>query len=142
MTISWSQALAWRMRRHLLEPVGTESVVSFDDDADRLVDRGARRQCGPQVIGEGGVVVVAQCRSHRDGRLLGQHPDQPPVLGAERVRFGCVEVQYSDWFVGHHQRCRQHRADAVPDCDKWVAVPAVLVGQVRRVDDLAGVQRL
>lgn len=26
MTFSWSQALAWRMRRHLLEPVGTESV--------------------------------------------------------------------------------------------------------------------
>ena len=27
MSISWSQALAWRMRRHLLEPVGTESVA-------------------------------------------------------------------------------------------------------------------
>jgi hypothetical protein len=27
MTISWSQALAWRMKRHLLEPVGTESVA-------------------------------------------------------------------------------------------------------------------
>jgi Winged helix DNA-binding domain len=27
MSISWSQALAWRMRRHLLDPVGTESVA-------------------------------------------------------------------------------------------------------------------
>ncbi len=27
MTISWSQALAWRLRRHLLEPVGTGSVA-------------------------------------------------------------------------------------------------------------------
>jgi len=27
MPISWSQALAWRMRRHLLDPVGTESVA-------------------------------------------------------------------------------------------------------------------
>ena len=27
MSITWSQALAFRMRRHLLEPVGTESVV-------------------------------------------------------------------------------------------------------------------
>ena len=26
MAISWSQALAWRMRRHLLDPVGTELV--------------------------------------------------------------------------------------------------------------------
>jgi hypothetical protein len=26
MTITWAQALAWRMRRHLLEPVGRESV--------------------------------------------------------------------------------------------------------------------
>ena len=26
MSISWSQALAWRLRRHLLEPVGSESV--------------------------------------------------------------------------------------------------------------------
>jgi hypothetical protein len=26
MSISWSQALSWRMRRHLLEPVGSESV--------------------------------------------------------------------------------------------------------------------
>ena len=27
MSISWSQALAWRMRRQLLDPVGTESVA-------------------------------------------------------------------------------------------------------------------
>jgi hypothetical protein len=27
MSISWSQALAWRMRRHLLDPIGTESVA-------------------------------------------------------------------------------------------------------------------
>lgn len=27
MSISWSQALAWRMKRHLLEPVGHESVA-------------------------------------------------------------------------------------------------------------------
>jgi hypothetical protein len=27
MSISWSQALAWRMRRQLLDPIGTESVV-------------------------------------------------------------------------------------------------------------------
>ncbi len=27
VSISWSQALAWRMQRHLLEPVGTESVA-------------------------------------------------------------------------------------------------------------------
>ncbi|HEY7102875.1 MAG TPA: crosslink repair DNA glycosylase YcaQ family protein [Mycobacteriales bacterium] len=27
MSISWSGALAWRMRRHLLDPVGTESVA-------------------------------------------------------------------------------------------------------------------
>jgi Winged helix DNA-binding domain len=26
VTLTWAQALAWRMRRHLLEPVGTESV--------------------------------------------------------------------------------------------------------------------
>lgn len=28
VSISWSQALAWRMRRHLLDPVGQESVAS------------------------------------------------------------------------------------------------------------------
>src|SRR5262245_24840581 len=27
MSLSWSQALAWRLRRQLLDPVGTESVV-------------------------------------------------------------------------------------------------------------------
>ena len=27
MSIGWAQALAWRMRRHLLDPVGTESVA-------------------------------------------------------------------------------------------------------------------
>ncbi len=27
MPITWSQALAWRMRRHLLDPVGTQSVA-------------------------------------------------------------------------------------------------------------------
>lgn len=27
MSITWSQALAWRMQRHLLEPVGSESVA-------------------------------------------------------------------------------------------------------------------
>jgi len=27
MSIRWSQALAWRMRRHLLEPVGQDSIV-------------------------------------------------------------------------------------------------------------------
>jgi len=27
MSLSWSRALAWRMRRHLLDPVGTESVA-------------------------------------------------------------------------------------------------------------------
>jgi hypothetical protein len=27
MSISWSQALGWRLRRHLLDPVGTESVA-------------------------------------------------------------------------------------------------------------------
>ena len=28
MPISWSRALAWRMRRHLLDPVGTKSVAA------------------------------------------------------------------------------------------------------------------
>jgi hypothetical protein len=28
MSLKWSQALAWRMRRHLLEPIGTESVAN------------------------------------------------------------------------------------------------------------------
>ena len=27
MSISWAQALAWRLRRQLLDPVGTESVA-------------------------------------------------------------------------------------------------------------------
>jgi winged helix DNA-binding protein len=35
--ITWSQALAWRMRRHLLDPVGTESVPGV-----------VRRLCGVQ----------------------------------------------------------------------------------------------
>jgi len=53
MSISWSQALAWRMRRHLLDPVGTESVAgvvrrlgalpAYPDAAAELAVR-ARRQ--------------------------------------------------------------------------------------------------
>jgi Winged helix DNA-binding domain len=27
VALSWSQALAWRMRRHLLDPVGSDSVA-------------------------------------------------------------------------------------------------------------------
>jgi len=27
VSLSWSQALAWRMRQQLLDPVGTESVA-------------------------------------------------------------------------------------------------------------------
>lgn len=57
MTISWSQALAWRMRRHLLEPAGTESVeavvgrlgavLAMDERLAELAVRARRLRSGP-----------------------------------------------------------------------------------------------
>jgi hypothetical protein len=54
MSISWSRALAWRMRRHLLDPVGTESVAgvvrrlaavpALPDTAAELAIRSRRRR--------------------------------------------------------------------------------------------------
>ena len=52
MSISWSQALAWRMRRHLLEPIGSESaagvvrrlgaVLAMDESLAELAVRARR----------------------------------------------------------------------------------------------------
>lgn len=57
MTISWSQALAWRMRRHLLEPAGTESVeavvgrlgavLAMDERLAEFAVRARRLRSGP-----------------------------------------------------------------------------------------------
>jgi len=57
MTITWSQALAWRMGRHLLEPVGRESVagvvgrlgavLAMDEGLAELAVRARREQSQP-----------------------------------------------------------------------------------------------
>jgi hypothetical protein len=56
MSLSWSQALAWRMGRHLLEPIGGESVEgvvgrltavpTMDEAAAELAVRTRRRRSG------------------------------------------------------------------------------------------------
>src|SRR6186997_900862 len=70
MPLTWPQALAWRMRRHLLEPVGSESVEgvvrrlgavpSMDESLAELAVRARRTTSQP---GE-----VAQALA--DGRLI------------------------------------------------------------------------
>ncbi len=70
MAITWAQALAWRMRRHLLEPVGSETVEgvvrrlgavpSMDESLAELAVRSRRTTSQP---GE-----VAQALA--DGRLI------------------------------------------------------------------------
>ncbi len=70
MSITWSQALAWRMGRHLLEPIGNESVAAvvgrlgaipaMDEDLAELAVRLRRTRSRP---GE-----VAQAL--RDGQII------------------------------------------------------------------------
>ncbi|MFL5647170.1 MAG: DNA glycosylase AlkZ-like family protein [Chloroflexota bacterium] len=70
MSISWSQALAWRMRRHLLDPVGTEAVEDVVrrlgavpaqlDFASDLSVRTRRRRSEPGEV----------ARALEDGRLI------------------------------------------------------------------------
>lgn len=54
MTLTWSRALAWRMRRQLLEPVGTESVGSVVGRLGAVVamdDRSAELAVGARRVG-------------------------------------------------------------------------------------------
>ena len=58
-SVTWSQALAWRMERHLLDPVGTETaagvvrrlgaVPSMDES---LADLAVRTRCSTSRPGE------------------------------------------------------------------------------------------
>ena len=70
VSIKWSQALAWRMRRHLLEPIGTESVervvrrlVAIPAQADASAELAVRTRRQRSERGE-----VA--RALADGRLI------------------------------------------------------------------------
>ena len=58
--ITWAQALAWRMRRHLLDPVGTESVAGV-----------VRRLCGvqAQVASSAELAVRVRRQSSRPGEV-------------------------------------------------------------------------
>jgi hypothetical protein len=70
MSISWSRALAWRMRRHLLDPVGTESVAGVvhrlgavpaqPDAAAELAIRARRQRSRPgevaRALAEGRII--------------------------------------------------------------------------------------
>jgi Winged helix DNA-binding domain len=70
MSISWSQALAWRMRRQLLDPVGTESVAGVvrrlgavpaqSDTAAELAVRARRQRSRPgevaRALAEGRII--------------------------------------------------------------------------------------
>src|SRR5689334_13511752 len=70
MAITWSQALAWRMRRQLLEPVGEESVAgvverlgavpAMDEGLAELAVRvrraGSRRGELAEALGEGQII--------------------------------------------------------------------------------------
>jgi hypothetical protein len=70
MAISWSRALAWRMRRHLLDPVGTESVAGVvrrltalpaqPEAAAELAIRARRRRSRPGEV----------ARAVAEGRIL------------------------------------------------------------------------
>jgi hypothetical protein len=70
MSISWSRALAWRMRRHLLDPVGTESVAGVvrrlgavpaqPEAAAELAIRARRRRSRPGEV----------ARALAEGRIL------------------------------------------------------------------------
>jgi hypothetical protein len=70
VSISWSQALAWRMRRHLLDPIGSESVAdvvrrlgavpSMDESSAELAVRARRTSSRPgelmQALGDGRII--------------------------------------------------------------------------------------
>ncbi len=70
MSISWSQALAWRMRRHLLEPIGSESaagvvrrlgaVLAMDESLAELAVRARRTRSRSgelaQALAEGRII--------------------------------------------------------------------------------------
>ena len=70
MSISWSQALAWRMRRHLLEPIGSQSaagvvrrlgaVLAMDESLAELAIRARRTRSRSgelaQALAEGRVI--------------------------------------------------------------------------------------
>jgi hypothetical protein len=70
MSLSWAQALAWRMRRQLLEPVGTESVAGVvrrlcavpaqPDASAELAIRGRRQRSRPgevaRALAEGRII--------------------------------------------------------------------------------------
>ena len=76
MSISWSQALAWRMRRHLLEPIGSQSaagvvrrlgaVLAMDESLAELAIRGRRTRSRSgelaQALGEGRVIKTFASR--------------------------------------------------------------------------------
>ena len=72
VSVSWSQALAWRMERHLLDPVGAESVdgvvrrlgavLSMDESLAELAVRTRRTTSRPGELGEAlaaGTVIKA-----------------------------------------------------------------------------------
>ena len=58
--VSWPQALAWRMERHLLEPIGTRSVVDV-----------VRRLCGvqAQVASSAELAIRVRRQSSRPGEV-------------------------------------------------------------------------
>jgi len=70
VSISWSQALAWRMRRHLLEPIGSQSaagvvrrlgaVLAMDESLAELAIRARRTRSRSgelaQALAEGRVI--------------------------------------------------------------------------------------
>ncbi len=72
MSISWSRALAWRLRRHLLDPVGSESVPEVvrrltavparSDAAAELAIRVRRRRSRPgevaRALAEGRIIMT------------------------------------------------------------------------------------
>src|SRR5829696_1654581 len=84
MALNWSQALAWRMRRQLLDPVGTESVVGVVrrlgaipaqlDAAAELAVRARRERSRPGEVSR----AVAEGPDHQDVRVPRRHPPDDP----------------------------------------------------------------
>ena len=65
MSISWPQALAWRMRRQLLDPVGTGSAA---DVVRRLGAVPAQHDAAAELAVRAGATVPAGRRRPRPGR--------------------------------------------------------------------------
>ena len=113
MSLSWSRALAWRMRRQLLDPVGTESVAGVvrrlgavpaqPDAAAELAVR-ARRATVPAGRGRS---RPGRGPDHQDVRVPRRHP---PADARGRRRLPCLAGRQSD--VGAAQLAELLRPDA------------------------------